>query len=142
MKEPPDWVLLRMAKWETVLDALLSSPQVPFDDALRSQLPNRKGIYAISKRGAPVGEYLHAGRTKTQSLQHRILVQHFTQGGDKARGDLVQKVQDRGHAMDKKGAQAWIRDNCLVQCVEEENDENRKWAEHYILSVLQPIWGH
>lgn len=114
-----------------------------YDDSLRGRLPTGKGLYLIARKNGPRGEYLHAGQSPKakEGLHSRVWSQHFTQGGSRARSDLVQKVVDQGYARDKKAAQAWIRENCLVQWLVEEDQDLRCWAEHYMLSVVRPIWG-
>jgi hypothetical protein len=126
-----------------ILQRLLAAPAFEFDEKLRERLPLRKGLYLIARKDGPKGEYLHAGQSPKakEGLRSRVWSQHFTQGGDRARSDLVQKVIDKGHADGKATSQAWIRANCRVQWVVEEDLDLRCWAEHYMLSVLRPIWG-
>jgi hypothetical protein len=137
----PEWISARKGECENILQRLLSAPPSAFDESLESKLPTRQGIYAISRKNAPPGQYLHVGRTKTAGLHGRILRQHLRGGGKGAESDLLQKVQDQRFATDRDGAGRWIREKCLVQWVVEEDAGLRTWAEHYVLSVLRPIWG-
>lgn len=137
------------------LDRLLLSPVFPFDDSLKSRLPEEHGLYVITRKNeSGQVEYLHAGRSHKApaGLRDRVWNQHFWGGGKGAGSDLVQKVIDNLHAelgilngpasRETRGkAQEWIRNNCLVQWVVEENPDLRCWAEHYMLSILRPIWG-
>ena len=126
-----------------ILETLLAAPAFRFDDSLRPRLPVKHGLYVIARRDRPKGEYLHAGKSlkAKEGLRSRVWSQHFTQGGNRARSDLVQKVIDKGYADGRATAQTWIRANCLVQWLVEEDEDSRCWAEHYMLSVLRPIWG-
>jgi len=125
------------------LDRLLNAPAFGFGDDLRLRLPVERGLYLISRRDGPPGEYLHAGQTSNakDGLRSRVWSQHFTQGGDRARSDLIQKVIDRGYANNRTDSQDWIRAHCVVQWLVEEDSDARCWLEHYVLAVLRPIWG-
>lgn len=133
----------RRDQYAEILERLLAAPAFAFDDSLRSRLPVKKGLYLIARKDGPKGEYLHGGQSPKakEGLRSRVWRQHFSQGGDRARSDLVQKVIDKRYADDKATAKAWIRANCLVQWVVEEDEDLRCWAEHYVLSLLRPIWG-
>src|SRR6185437_3408473 len=107
------------------------------------RLPTKPGLYVIRRQSGNADEYLHAGQSPKakDGLRSRVWQQHFRGGGTGAVSDLVQKVIDRGQAQDKPSAQLCIRNNCVVQWIVEENVDLRCCAEHYILSVLRPIWG-
>lgn len=123
-----------------ILERLLAAQQFAFDDSLKSQLPLKQGLYAIGQKNGDHVESLHAGQSRKadKGLRSRVWEQHFTQG---AGSDLVQKVRDNQKAVTRENAKEWIRKNCFVQWVVEEDGDLRCWAEHYILSVLRPIWG-
>ena len=74
-----DWLTERMKECERILHDLLSAPKLPFDEALRSQLPEQPGIYAIYVKAAPPGKVLRAGRTKSAlgGLRQRIYQNHL-----------------------------------------------------------------
>ena len=141
-----------------ILEKLLDAPAHPFDDRLEALLPIEHGLYVITRKNASGRvEYLHAGRSHRApaGLRDRIWNQHFWGGGKGAGSDLVQKVIDNLYAElgilrspanreTRARAQAWIRENCLVQWLVVEHVEHndlRCWAEHYVLSILQPTWG-
>jgi hypothetical protein len=98
----------------------------------RKSLTVKERIYSYTQ----ISQYLGCPRR-----YKRVWAQHFTGGGNDAGSDLVQKVIDKGKADSKANAQAWIRANCFVQWLTEEDADLRCWAEHYMLSVLRPIWG-
>ena len=143
MKELHEIFELRTTQCAEILDRLLAAPAFAFDDSLRLRLPIKPGLYVIARKDVPKGEYLHAGQSPKakEGLRSRVWSQHFTGGGDSAGSDLVQKVIDKGQADGRAASQAWIRANCLVQWLVEEDKDLRCWAEHYMLSVLRPIWG-
>lgn len=53
-----DWLDGRFRDEKQILDQLLLAGKLLFDDSLRSNLPERPGLYAISVKGAPPGEFL------------------------------------------------------------------------------------
>ena len=59
-----DWLTERLEGNRKILDELLSAPKLPFDESLRSRLPERPGLYAICIKDAQPGEFLRAGRTR------------------------------------------------------------------------------
>ena len=132
----------RAKECAAILAELLVQPKHAFDGSLRQQIPQQKGLYVITTRDLqPI--CLHAGQSPRakEGLRSRVWSQHFTGGGQGAAGDLVQKVIDRGKAINKAEAQSWIRSNCLVQWIVVEDDDLRCWTEHYMLSLLRPEWG-
>jgi hypothetical protein len=138
-----NWKRERYEENLVIVERLLAAMKHRFDETLRSSIPISPGLYAISKVNALPGDYLHAGRTGhgKRGLRGRVWDQHFGGGGRGAESDLVQKVQDFGFAQGRERAKAWIQLNCMVQWVVVEDEDTRKWAEHFLLSVLQPLWG-
>lgn len=86
-------------------------------------------------------------------MRRRIWDDHFWGGGKGAESDFVDKVIKRQYMQlgipqgsttnrqYKDIAQKWIRENYFVQWTVEQDSDLRCWAEHYILSILRPIWG-
>jgi hypothetical protein len=135
-----DFLDERKATYERILQDLIEMPPARFDEQLGTTLPRAQGLYAISMIGAPGGEYLHVGKTASgvNGLWGRVWEQHYQTGGSP--GDLIEKVMAKGYGGNRGEAQEYIRQNCQVQWVEEEDEALRGWAEHYLLAVLVPIW--
>lgn len=74
-----DWLTKRPEEGRQILDQLLSAPRLPFDQSLRSHLPERHGLYAISVKHALPGEFLRAGRTVRAAggLRQRVYQNHL-----------------------------------------------------------------
>jgi len=132
-----EWINIRLEEQRKLVDQLLSAPKFPFDDSLRSQLPDKPGLYAISVKNAPTGEFLRAGRTKSAAggLRQRIYQNHLM--GDQSGNLRAQLVKDK-RCSDNQQAKIWIRENCLVHFVIIEDDQVRRWAEYLMLSLLRP----
>ncbi|MFV2044271.1 MAG: hypothetical protein ACC700_13700 [Anaerolineales bacterium] len=107
-----------------------------FDSSLRRSLPEGHGVYRIFLASA-LTETLRAGRTKTAAagLRQRVYQNHFM--GDQ-KGNLRQQLISAETCRDLLSAKEFIRSNCLVQVFEIEQEDDRKWTEHFILSVLRP----
>jgi len=135
-------IKLREETLEQILQALLSAPTFRFDRNLKSNLPTKPGLYAVSKLEAPCGEYLRAGLSERgkKGLRGRIWDQHYQTGGSRS-SDLIEIVQRKKHANSPSEARLWIRENCQVQWIVEEDSTLLRWAEHRVLSAVQPIWG-
>jgi hypothetical protein len=133
----------RRSQCAGIFERLLAAPAFEFDCSLELRLPAEQGLYLIAQRQGPRSLYLHAGKTRNAKLglRSRVWIQHYNGGGKGAGSDLLQKVIDNGQATGRTDAKAWIRANCLVQWAVEEDEVLRGWTEHYLLSVLRPIWG-
>ncbi len=56
------------------------------------------------------------------------------------KGNLRQQLVADGTCPDISRAKTWMRDNCVVQYAVIQNDEARRWAEYFVLSVLRPMY--
>jgi hypothetical protein len=127
------WLNQRFGETQPIIDQLLSSPMLAFDQHLRSALPEQHGIYAIRVKEAKTGEFLRAGSTKTASggLRQRIYQNHLM--GDQE-GNLRSQLVNDGVCEDLVKAKRWIQDNCYVQILVID----RRWSKYFILSILRP----
>jgi hypothetical protein len=129
----------RVLQLREQLCQLIDSPSLRFDKKLRSNLPEKQGIYRIFVENEPQAT-LRAGRTKSASngLRQRVYQNHFQ--GDQL-GNLRGQMVGNGRCKDLKAAKQYLKDHCLVQVLAIEDDEDRKWAEYFMLSVLRPIYS-
>ena len=128
----------RVSDLRTTVARLLDSTQMRFDSSLRGLLPDRHGIYRIFLASDPAAT-LRAGRTKSAAggLRQRVYQNHFM--GDQ-QGNLRQQLVSAQMCRDMQHTKQFIRSYCLVQIVEIEKEDERKWAEHFMLSVLRPTF--
>lgn len=143
----------RKVRYADILEQLLAAPKFPFDDKLVASVPERHGLYVITTYdGSGQHKYLYAGTTgcrrnkRPAGLRARI-DDHFSSSGSSSSDlpDLVAKRQlgiSEGASKTRNGKQAvaWIRGNCQIQWLVVEDSGERCWAEHYVLSILRPIW--
>ena len=130
------WVTDRIDESRRTLETLLAAPALAFDAKLRSQLPEEPGIYAISVRGAPPGDFLRAGRTKGRGgLRQRVYQNHLM--GDQ-KGNLRSQLVREAVCSDLEHAKQWIKNHCVVQYAVLKNETNMNRAEHFMLSMLRP----
>ncbi len=135
-----DWAMARLEEGTATVRELLSAPRLPFDESLRSRLPERHGIYSIYSRNAAPGEILRAGRTKTAAggLRQRIYSNHLM--GNQPGNLRAQLVRD-GACKNLEEAKLWLQGHCTVQFVVIEDAKARCWAEHFMLSILRPKYS-
>jgi hypothetical protein len=126
-----------VALLDEIVQRLMSQEAVAFDPSNRDVVPTSHGLYAIH---TTKGVCLHAGWTRSKTLQHRLFTQHYAGGGKGAGSDLVQKIQSKNVTDSKTSAQKWIRANCVFRWLEVPERVTRHWAEHRLLSFLRPIW--
>ena len=122
----------------TYLERLIAVPHYRFDSGLHSSLPEKPGLYRICVDSS--GEVLRAGSTKTSdSLRQRVYKNHFM--GNQP-GNIRSQLVNAGVCSNLNIAKDFLRDSCSVQWVEIQGNEERKWAEHFILSTLQPRFSN
>jgi hypothetical protein len=135
---PRDRQLLPVDQLRSIVDQLMQAELVDVNRDMRNDIPDAPGLYAFYRRNDDI--CLHAGKTRTKTLRHRIWVQHFTQGGQGAGSDLIQKVQDHDLADSRQAAKTWITKHCRVKWIVVQDDALRSQAEENMLDELKPIW--
>lgn len=120
-----------------ILKNLLNSPLLRFDDKLRSNLPDKHGIYVIYRTNKPEPVIIRAGRTKTaaEGLRQRIYRSHYMGNRD---GNLRAQLVRGGVCPVMLDTKPWIQRNAAVRFLVIEDNELRKWAEYFMLSILRP----
>lgn len=131
-----DLINARIALCRQMVAEILSRPAIPFANLTPAQLPEVPGLYVISDAN---GQVLRAGRTDAQTLRDRVYRNHLM--GDQ-QGNLRQQLVRAGVCADLVAAKAWIRQNCAVRFLEvtwlKRVDLDMRWAEHFLLSIIQP----
>ncbi len=127
----------RTAEGRRLVERLLNAPFLRFDSTLRGRLPEAHGIYRILETDADPTRTLRAGRTKraAEGLRQRVYQNHF-QGGQA--GNIRAQLVRSGRCPSSDAAKEFLRERCAVQVLVIEDEEERKWAEHFILAVLRP----
>lgn len=128
----PPWTLPRRNRLEERLVQLLAAPAVPGTKLF--SVTEAAGVYAFREHGSKVGQYLRVGRSDS-SLRQRIYQNHLM-GTQK--GNLRAQLVRYGRCFSLDDAKEWIQKNCSVQVLVIADASERRWCEHYILSVLQP----
>lgn len=141
-KISPDQDLIdsRIAAGKRVVAEILSRPALPFASLTPAQLPDVPGLYVISDAN---GQVLRAGRTDAQTLRDRVYRNHLM---GNQQGNLRQQLVRAGVCADLGAAKAWIRQNCAVRVLEmgwlEQAGLDLRWAEHFLLAILQPNFSN
>ncbi len=124
-------------KYVDYLKALVFSEQFGFDESLRDSLPSEPGIYRILENGAAWRSSLRVGRTRStkDELRYRVYQNQYL-GNQK--GNIKAQLIKSGRCQDEDRAREYLEANCRVQFIVIEDENERKWAEYLILSILQP----
>ncbi len=134
---PSSWMEERLHQLTPILERLIASEPVAFDERLRGKLPAVQGIYAISLKDGVPGDYLRAGKADV-SLRQRIYQNHYM--GDQSGNLRQQLIKDKICAR-LEDTKPWIRQHCRVQFLVIENGKERTIAEHLMLAVWQPRYA-
>ena len=120
----------------SVLSDLLRSDAIPFRGMTGITLPEESGIYVIVHQ--KTGIFLYAGETD-KGLKSRIWAGHRTANG---KSDLAQILVNNNIVKTIADGRKWMEDRCVVlYLTKSEFDMNVKIAEHFIISVLRPIFN-
>jgi hypothetical protein len=126
----------RIEELTRLLNSLLAATPCSFDESLRSNLPEKPGLYMIFTRSNGHEEVLRAGRTTgAGGLRQRVYQNHLM--GDQS-GNLRAQLVRAQTCRDLKEAKAWVRANCYVRYLVVEDEDTLRWSEHFILSMLRP----
>lgn len=127
----------RLQELTDILNQLLNAPLLRFDERLHSQMPDKHGIYAIYRMDLPEPTVIRAGRTKKAvgGLRQRVYRNQYQGDQD---GNLRAQLVRSGVCSDTEVAKTWIQRNAAVRFSAIEDDQLRKWAEYFMLSLLRP----
>ncbi|WP_165662548.1 GIY-YIG nuclease family protein [Oceanimonas sp. MB9] len=119
------------------LDELLSANPVPYLNLTESQLPKKGGVYLISAQVAGKNRPYYVGRAST--LARRLYTNHLMGNASTAR--LKKYMVESGEAASMEAAKEFLRQNCSIQWVFEDEYRNRGALEGFFTSVLFPKYG-
>jgi len=111
----------RVEELKGVLNSLLAATPYSFDESLRSNLPEKPGLYMIFTRSNGPEEVLRAGRASGAGGRRQRVYQNHLMGNQS--GNLRAQL---------------VRANCSVKFLVVEDEDTLRWGEHFILSVLRP----
>src|ERR1700741_2619779 len=120
--------------------SLLGMLPVLFKDMTPSILPTNAGVYVIFETINNIDVPLYVGRTK--NLRERIYTNHLMGGLSNAR---LKKyiIADELHPCYQNLSEAknYIRNNCFVRWVLEDDYRRRGAIEGYITAIIFPKYG-
>ena len=116
---------------------LINSIPVPFRSVVPSMIPEVGGVYLITTRRSRYEVPYYVGRS--QNLRRRIYKNHLM--GSIANARLKRYLVGSGECRDVRDAKEFIRSNCSVRWIEENDSRRRGAIEGYAVGLLFPIYG-
>jgi GIY-YIG catalytic domain len=116
------------------LEELLNSNDLFFADMKPSSLPQKAGVYCIFHID---NRPFYVGRSK--NLQQRLYNNHLM--GPLSNARLKKYLIDNNVVRDKEEAKVYIRNNCKVKWIFEDDYRKRGAIEGYFTGVLFPNYG-
>lgn len=127
----------RIKNLKSKLDDLLAANPVPYLNLTESQLPEGGGVYLISAKVS--GEVIPYYVGRTSNLARRLYTNHLM--GNKSTARLKKYMVESGEAATMKDAKEFLRQNCSIQWVLEDEYRGRGALEGFFTSVLFPKYG-
>lgn len=123
------------------LNELLIADRLEFKTLIPRKITQEGGVYIITDSRNPGNEIpYYIGRTK--NLRRRIYTNHLMGPLTNARLKkylVNDPVQER--ILDKNSAKEFIRENCSVRWIVEQDYKFRGYYEGYFTGVLKPQYG-
>lgn len=116
---------------------LISSRHIPFDDELHGSLPTAGGVYRVFEIPASWKESIYVGQTG--NLRDRIYRNLLM--GDSQAHTLKRKLIANAGLTDKETVKKYLKDNCRVQYLEMDDENERSPFEHFVISILKPKYN-
>lgn len=121
-------------------EELVSCKRIPFILLKPRMMPEVPGVYLITARNSRYEYIYYIGRTK--NLRQRVYQNHLMGGLSTARLKkyLIKDIELTG-VKDKYDAKEYIKANCYVRWIEENDMRNRAAIEGYTTGLLFPKYG-
>lgn len=116
---------------------LISSRHIPFDVGLHGNLPTAGGVYRVLEIPSSWKESIYVG--KTGNLRDRIY-RNLLMGESKAH-TLRRKLISNNGLSDEETVKKYLKDNCGIQYLEIEDENERSLFEHFVISILKPKYN-
>lgn len=119
------------------LDDLLGANPVPYLNLTERLLPIEGGVYLISANANGTEIPYYVGRAS--NLARRLYTNHLM--GNQSTARLKKYMVESCEVSTMEDAKAFLRKNCSIQWVREEEYRNRGALEGFFTSVLFPKYG-
>ncbi len=117
-----------------MLEELLTSNPIRFDQRLHSSLPNKSGVYRIFEIISQDFKSVYVG--KSVDLQNRIHGNHLM--GNRRGSTLKRKLIENNIFLDEEAVKNYLKHKCLVQYILVPDDCTLNGFEHFAIAILQP----
>ena len=127
----------QIAKYSQLLDQLLVSARLAFEDLKPSSLPASPGVYRIFDTSAVFPATVYVGQS--ESLRNRVYRSHLM--GNTTVSTLKRKLVNSGRYHSAAEVKAYLRHDCSVQVLIVPSERERMWFEHYAVAMLHPYFN-
>lgn len=124
-------------EYKSQLSELLAAPVVEFGTGGTTELPRSGGVYRICERSARATRTIYVGKSK--NLKRRIHGDHLI--GDRVSSTLKRKLIRETSCESEVDVKQYLKDKCVVQCVEIDDGAARTGFEHFAVAVLRPAFN-
>lgn len=122
---------------EETSSSLIDGDPINFSTLKPSMIPEQSGVYLISVGEAESEEPYYIGRTK--NLRQRLYNNHLM--GPLTNARLKKYLINSGECKDKSDAKNFIRKNCRVRWIFENDIRKRGAIEGYVTGMVFPKYG-
>ncbi|MCL4295207.1 MAG: GIY-YIG nuclease family protein [Anaerolineae bacterium] len=123
--------------YKKLLQALLTSPQLPFNENLHRSLPSEGGVYRIFESDSDWQSSIYIGTSN--NLQNRIYRSHFM--GIRQVSTFKRKLIRQGWYADENAVKQYLKARCKVQFVIVADKISRIAFEHFAVAILKPKYN-
>ena len=124
-------------EYKSLIDNLLDSKKISFDDNLSARLLKEPGVYIIWEIDSDKEIAIYVGKTK--NIKRRIKDDHYR--GDRVASTLKRKLINNTEYKDEKDVMRYLSNKCYIQFLILEDANLRSRFEHFVISVLSPLWN-
>jgi predicted GIY-YIG superfamily endonuclease len=127
-------IIAQLEEWETFLfkklDDLMGRPRIEFSRVTPKILPQKGGVYLITRIDNANEEPYYIGRTT--NLRERLYRNHLMGSTTNAR--LKKYLIDDKTCKDVGEAKEFIKKYCAMRWIEENDSKTRGYIEHFFYS--------
>ena len=125
-----------LGKYVELLDKLINAEQISFEGITPSSLPYTAGVYRIFEdQSADQSVYIG----QTGNFRERLYSNHLM--GNPQASVLKRKLIARKVFTNAESVKQYFFDMCSIQILEIDDEQERKYFEHFAIAILRPEYN-